>query len=43
MLMHSVYNWSFELLPWKQSLKIQDFKNYLDFFADFMTLKVNIK
>ena len=35
MLMHSVYNqkgdvmfWSFQLLPWKQSLKNQDFKNF---------------
>ena len=35
--------WSFELLPWKQSLKNQDFKNYLVYFADLVTLKVNTK
>ena len=35
--------WSFELLPWKQSFKNQDFKNYQVFFADLVTLKVNTK
>ena len=50
MLMQSVYNQkvkviiqSLELLPWKQSLKNQVFKKYLVFFADLLTLKVNIK
>ena len=50
MLMQSVYNQnlkviiqSLELLPQKQSLKNQVFKKYLVFFADILTLKVNIK
>ena len=34
---------SLQLLPWKQSLKIQVSKKYLVFFADLLTLKVNIK
>ena len=50
MLMQSVYNQqgkvmlqSLQLLPWKQSLKNQVSKKYLVFFANLLTLKVNIK
>ena len=48
--MQSVYNQkkkvmlrSFQLLPWKQSLKNEVSKKYLVFFADLLTLNVNIK
>ena len=33
----------FQLLPWKQSLKNQVSEKYLVFFAELLTLKVNIK
>ena len=48
--MQSVYNQkgkvkfqSLQLLLWKQSLINQVSKKYLVFFADLLTLKVNIK
>ena len=34
---------SLQQLPWKQSLKNQVSKKHLVFFADLLTLKVNIK
>ena len=50
MLLQYVYNQygkvmcqSLQLLPWKLRLKNQVSKKYLVFFADLLTLKVNIK
>ena len=50
MLMQSVYNQkgkvmlqSLQQLPWKLSLKNQVSKKHQVFFADLLTLKINIK